>query len=65
VIKFLRQKEKRKSGKIQFMAIAGKEQPSVQFAEQNVKNIDRPALQRKNQAQKIILSQNVLVEDDY
>jgi len=44
------------------MAIAGKEQPSVQFAEQNVKNIDQVDLQRKNQAQKIILSPNVLVE---
>jgi hypothetical protein len=61
----LRQKEKRKNGKIQFMAIAGKEQPSVQFAEQNVKNIDQVDLQRKNQAQKIILFPNVLAEDDY
>jgi hypothetical protein len=30
-----------------------------------VKNIDQVDLQRKNQAQKIILSQNVLAEDDY
>jgi hypothetical protein len=30
-----------------------------------VKNIDQVDLQRKNQAQKIILFPNVLAEDDY
>jgi len=47
------------------MAIAGKEQPNVQFAGLKAMNIVQPVLQQKNQTQKIILSQNVLVEDDY
>ena len=58
----MRQKEKRKNGKILFMVIAGKEQSIVRFTGLNVKNIDQPVLQQKNQAQNIILFQDVLVE---
>jgi hypothetical protein len=44
------------------MAIAGKEQPNVQFAGLKAMNIVQTVLQQKNQTQKIILFPNVLVE---
>jgi len=44
------------------MVIVGKERSNAQFAGLKAMNIDQLDLQRKKQTQKIILSQNVLVE---